>query len=185
MPRALGKEISTWMKVITLLVSATSSISAIQRTFDIGLTSVFYEYISYYRRLYYPLVEFLPKMIHITLPAWYKDLYAISFILCSIACRALVDDEIKKEAGFGFPLLVFALSGVLSIILFGFWGVFAPLVMSLFTNKIRPELTDKFLKQHPAVESVALVEIPNNFVVGLGCVIVASVLFFAANAYFS
>src|ERR1700722_7117310 len=155
MLRASGKEFSGWMKVITLLVSATSSISAIQRMFDIGLTSVFYEYISYYRRLCYPLVDFIPKIFHVTLPGWYKDLYVISFILCSIACRTLVDEEVKKEASWGFPLLVFVLSGILSIVLFGFWGVFAPLVISLLSSRIRPDLSHKFLEVHSDVTNRA------------------------------
>ena len=199
MSGTLGKEFKGWMQVLTICTSAASLISAIQKLFDIGLTPYFFEFISYYRRLFYPVVEYFPKLFHIALYDWYKDLYILSFILCSITFRASAHFlEERRDERLNIPGAKSALvlstiigSALLSIILGGLLVVFyfIPVVASrLKGGNVLPELNKRFISGYGKRDIITAdeqLEIGKKTARGIVIVSIVTLVFFSANAFFS
>ena len=75
-------------RLFGIFTSAASLISLIQRIFHIGLNPIFKEFIEFYRKITYPIIEFVPAILHIQIPHWYKDLYILSFIFLMALSRS-------------------------------------------------------------------------------------------------
>jgi hypothetical protein len=78
-----------WILAIGIIPSALSIISVTQRSFSIGLTSIFADIVSYYRKIAFPVFDILP----FTVPGWYKDLFILSLVLLVTALRAAITSK--------------------------------------------------------------------------------------------
>jgi hypothetical protein len=81
------KEFSRWMRILGIVASTMSLISAVQRLLNVGLISFLNDFVAYYRKLTYPLVEALPGLFHLALPNWYKDQFILSFVIVAAFMR--------------------------------------------------------------------------------------------------
>ena len=91
---------NTFRAVITILgaiVAAPTLISMIQQILQVGLTWHFAEFVSFYRKLFAPIIDFIQWPLRTVLqwlqfdfaiPQWLKDLQILSFIGAGIGARS-------------------------------------------------------------------------------------------------
>jgi hypothetical protein len=166
------REFSFWWWGIGTFVAALSLTSFIQKVSGVGLAPVLGECLSYYRMIAHSpfrLVDFW-----VTLPEWYKDAYALSFIALVAFLRGdVATGRVRVEGTFSravtsvlFPLLLsIPLAGLATVIL----------SVSLL---IEPEskLGTDVARVRSAVAS------SRHQILSLACAVIAAAGFFALNA---
>ena len=182
------------MAIFGACASAASLISAIQRFLDIGLISFFMELVSYYRKLTYPLIEAVPSLFHLSLPNWYKDQFIISFIIVTAKMRSGPWDKWRVKSGVKTDIFfekakrstVKTLTTVFYATLFSLVLLGIPILINQVQFAIRnwldPTLFDR-VNYDPWTEVEPAEH--RRFLASVAAVIIASVAFFAANAFLS
>src|SRR5262245_27824863 len=97
-------------KLLGALVSAPAIVGLVQHGTNIKLNWGFYHFLSFYRSIATPLIDFVEwplregiALLHLyfQIPVWLKDLHTISFVLAAIFVRANVRpidlDQLSSE----------------------------------------------------------------------------------------
>jgi len=180
------------MRILGIVASTMSLISAVQRLLNVGLISFLNDFVAYYRKLTYPLVEALPGLFHLALPNWYKDQFILSFVIVAAFMRSANWNTFIDKSGVKvdtrFQKLIFRTVQTSIVVFYAFifsialLGIPMLLISTLFVvrNWFDPTLFDR-VNYDPWIE-VELAE-QNRFVISICVVIVATIVFFVLNAY--
>jgi len=125
------REYAFWITLLSALVSAAPIVSLIQRLFKVGLAPLLFEALSYYRKLVYPLVEWLQFILsyvpwldpYTLIYSWfvpldvYKDLTALSFMSAIAASRVIIHKVVfdKKTRASGLKLFFVGVALILTL----------------------------------------------------------------------
>jgi len=96
----IRSEFGFWRLIIAVLGSTVSLISLVQRAFSIGLAPILSDFVSFYRKIFYPIIDLIFFYIPWSIPVWYKDLVIISFIFAALDMRSR---HLYAESAIFFP----------------------------------------------------------------------------------
>lgn len=176
------KQVFSKVQTILGLLCATSSlISLTSRVLHVGLAPIFRDYIAYYRSIVTSLVQPLVDLISIPPPAFYYDLWPLSFIGAASHYWAFSHQKNMKIANTVWGAFFFSRAGKPVVILLvgltmtGIFAIIAALVVSVLAVFIPEEQRDQeFLLQSGTMHRLLTY-----------CCLVAfgTILFFLLNAY--
>lgn len=96
----MKKILAEWLSWLGVIVGCLSLVSAITRIFEIGLSGIFAEMVTFYRNLAKPLFDLL-TLFHIELTRLQTDLLLVYLVLLMMSVRAgllpLLNPEILKN----------------------------------------------------------------------------------------
>lgn len=167
-------EYKFWWWVVGTSVSAISLISLLQKVFGFGLSSVFREFITYYRKVFHFPFELLAAVLPVHVPDWYKDAFVLSFIMLSAHLRAdAAEGRLRFDSRFTRIMTSVAFPLLLSIPLL---GLLTFLVMLSIVVSRPAALGDDRERVDSAVRA------SRYEAISLFCVAVAVIVFFVLNS---
>ena len=192
MPAPAKSSYNFWLAVFGAIPSTLSIISVTQRMFNVGLGPVFQDILEYYRKLVFPLFDFVP----FTLPGWYKDLYILSGVALISLVRAMYIsfEDINQPVRYRTIVATqetYRVEPDSPYISLAVWSLMA-LVASVFLIGIllvpylvlaRPGLYLKKRKKlgfDPDDQWTAIMS--DYFLVSIGLAVAAAIVFYATNA---
>jgi hypothetical protein len=187
-----------WWTIFTAMLSSMSVISLIQKWLSVGIKPILLQFLTFYRRLLYPLFDALASVFHVSFADWYKDLFFLSFIFSMAWVRVNIN-EFHKNVAMGLLSLTMIEAAVpppwMLILLFGFSNLmgtlFAVVLGASLIGLLLPLFEFRSLRDRSEAPTggyaipVPLTsrELAQSYALNLASILVVSVLFFAVNAF--